>query len=64
MVFNLPFANKKYCRTSTIVFFLFFLMIDLYILILTVNAQIFIPNAELAILKGTPTNKVNAETET
>ena len=39
-------------------------MIDLYILILVVNAQIFIPNAELAILKGTPTNKVNAETET
>ena len=64
MVFNLPFASKKYYRTSTIVFFLFFLMIDLYILILTVNAQIFIPNAELAMLKGTPTNKVNAETET
>ena len=62
MVFNLLSASKKYYRT--IVFFLFFFMIDLYILILAVNAQIFIPNAELAILKGTPTNKVNAETET
>ena len=59
MVFSLVFASN----TILSCFFLFFLIIDLYLLIPTVVAQIFIPTAELAIPKGTPTNEVNAEIE-
>ena len=42
-------------------FFLFFLIIDLYVLIPAVTAQIFNPTAELAIATGIPTKKANAE---
>ena len=44
--------------------FLFFLIIDLYFLILAVIAQIFNPITELVIPMGTPTKEVNAQMET
>ena len=39
-------------------------MIDLYFLIPTVTAQIFIPTAELVMPTGIQTNEANAEIET
>ena len=45
-------------------FFLLFLIIDLYLLITAVIAQIFIPTAELAIPAGIPTKEAKAEVET
>ena len=53
------FANN----TSNHVFF-FVLITELYILISVINAQIFNPSAELAILAETSTNEANAEIET
>ena len=44
--------------------FLFFLIIDLYFLILAVIAQIFNPITELVIPMGIPTKEVNAQMET
>ena len=56
-VFNLSFPNN----TILTCFFLFFLIIDLYLLIAAVTAQAFIPTAELVIQTGTQTNEANAE---
>ena len=42
-------------------FVLFSLIVDLYLLILTVIAQIFNPTAELAKPARPPTNKANTE---
>ena len=59
--FNVVFANKitlYHCA-----FFLFFLIIDLCILIPAVTAQIFNPSGECAI-PTTLTNEVNAGIET
>ena len=58
--FNLVFPRN----TVLSYFFLFFLLIDLYLLIPTVVAQIFNPTAELIIPTGIPTNKINTEMET
>ena len=44
--------------------FLLFIIIDLYFLISTVTAQIFIPTEELVILTGAQANETNAEIET
>ena len=44
-------------------FFLFFLITDLYLLISAVIAQIFNPNAEFAIPAETAANEANAEIE-
>ena len=44
--------------------FLFFLIIDLYFLILAVIAQIFNPISELVIPIGIPMKEAKAETET
>ena len=60
MVLDSVFANNTVLRPS----FFFFLMIDLYFLILAVIAQIFYPTAELAIPIGIPTNEAKAEIET
>ena len=60
MVFNLSFLNN----TILSCFSFFFLIIELYFLIHTVIAQIFIPTAELVIHSGTQTNEANAEIET
>ena len=57
MLFNLDFAILS-C------FFFFFLIIDLYVLIPAVIAQIFNPTAELVISVGTPLKEAKAETET
>ena len=45
MLFNLNFANN----TILLCFFLFFLIIDLYILIAVVITQVFNPILELAV---------------
>ena len=45
MLFNLNFANN----TILLCFFLFFLIIDLYILIAVVTTQVFNPILELAV---------------
>ena len=37
---------------------------DLYLFILTIIAQMFIPSVELVIPAGTQTNEANAEIET
>ena len=58
-VFNLAFLRNTFLSCI----FLFFIIVDLYILILAVTAQIFNPTAELAIPTGTPTNEVNAKIE-
>ena len=42
----------------------FFLMIDLYFLIIAAIVQIFIPTAELAIPAGIPIKEAKAEMET
>ena len=60
MLFKLVFANK----TILSCFFFFFLIIDLYLLIPSVFAQIFIPTAELVIPTEIPTKAAKAETET
>ena len=44
--------------------FIFFLIIDLYLLIPAVIAQIFNPTANLTTPIGPPTNEANAEIET
>ena len=46
------------------VFFFFSLIIDLYLLIPAVIAQIYNPTAELAIPSATPTKEVNAQIKT
>ena len=46
------------------VFFISFLIIELYFLIVAVNVQIYNPTAELAMLTGTPTNEANEKIET
>ena len=43
---------------------IFFLIIDLYLLIPAVIAQIFNPTAKLTIPIGPPTNEANTEIET
>ena len=60
MLLNLDFAKN----TILSCFFLFFLIIDLYFLILAVIMQFFNPTAELVILTGIPTTEAKAETET
>ena len=54
--FKLDFAKNTW-------FFLFFLIIDLYLLISGVITQIFNPIAQLAIPTGIPTKKAKAEME-
>ena len=60
ILFHLDFANN----TILSCFFFFFLIIDLYFLILPVIAQIFSPIAELVIPTGIPTKEKKAEIET
>ena len=59
MLFNLDFADN----TILLCFFFFYLIIDLYLLILAAIAQIFNQNAELAIPIGIPITEVKAEIE-
>ena len=59
MLFNLDFANN----TISPCFFLFFLIIEFYVLILAVIAQIFNPIAELVIPIGIPIKEVKEEIE-
>ena len=58
--FNLVFANN----TILSCLFFFFLIIDLYILLAAVIAQIFNPTPELVILIGIPTKEAKVEIET
>ena len=58
MLFSLVFAS------STVLSSFFFLIIDLYILIPVVIAQLFMSIAELIISRGMPTKKAKAEIET
>ena len=60
MLFNSDFASN----TILSCFFFFFLIIDLYFLILAAIAPIFNPMAELVIPKGILTKEVKAEMET
>ena len=60
MLFNLDFANKSILSC----FFFFFLVIDLYLLIPSVIAQIFNPISEVLIPTGIPTKETRAEMET
>ena len=60
IVFSLSLPND----TILSCFFFFFFIIDLYFLIPTVIAQMFIPTAELVIPTGTQTNEANAEIKT
>ena len=60
IVFTLSFPNN----TILSCFFFFFFIIDLYFLIPEVNAQIFLPTAELVIPTGIATNGANGEIET
>ena len=60
MIFNLDFA----CNTIWWCFFLFFLFIDLYVLIQAVITHIFNPIVELVIPTGIPTKEAKAEMET
>ena len=59
MLFNLDFANNTISSCS----FFFFLIIDLYLLILSVIAQIFNHIAELVIPIGVPSKEAKAEIE-
>ena len=59
MLFNLDFASN----TILSFFLFFFLIIDLYVVILGVIALIFNPNAELLIPIGTTSKKTKAEIE-
>ena len=45
-------------------FFIFFLIIDLYFLFTAVIAQIFIPTAELGISAGVPIKEAKSKMET
>ena len=60
MLLNLDFTNN----TILSCVFFFFLIIDLYFLILAVIAQTFNPIAELVIPIGITTKEAKAETET
>ena len=60
MLFNFHFADN----TISSCFFLFFLIIDLYFLIVAVITQIFYSAAELVIPIGIPTKEAKAEIET
>ena len=60
IVFNLSFPNN----TILSCFFFFFSIIDLYLFIPAVIAQIFNRTAELVRPTGTQTNQANAEIET
>ena len=60
MLFNLDFANN----TILSCLFFFFLIIDLYLLILAVITQIFNPTAELLIPTRIPTKEAKSEMET
>ena len=59
MLFNLDFADN----TILLCFFFFYLIIDLYFLILAAIAQIFNQNPELAIPNGMPIKEVKADIE-
>ena len=59
MLFNLNFASN----TILSFFLFFFLIIDLYVVILGVIALIFNPNAELLIPIGRTSKKAKAEIE-
>ena len=60
MVFNLVLVSN----TILSCFFYFFLIIDLYLLILAVITEIFIVVAEILIPTETPTKDANKEIET
>ena len=60
MLFKLDFANN----TILSCLFFFFLIIDLYLLILAVITQIFNPTAELLIPTRIPTKEGKSEMET
>ena len=60
MLFNLAFANN----TILLCFFLFFLIDDLYFLIVTVTSQIFNPTTELKMPTGITITDAKAEIET
>ena len=60
MLFNLNVANN----TILSCFFLFFLFIDLYLLIPVVITQIFTAIVEVVIPIGIPTTKAKAKMET
>ena len=60
MLVNSEFANNTILSCP----FLFFLIIDLYLLISAVNTQIFNPVVELAISIRVPTKGVKAQMET
>ena len=60
MLFSLEFTYS----TILSCFFLFFLIIDSYILIPAVITQIFNPIAELAVVIRIPNKKAKAEMET
>ena len=57
LLFNLDFANKAILSC----FFFFFLIINLYFLILMAIEQMFNPVAELVIPIEIPTKEANAE---
>ena len=59
MLFNFHFADN----TISSCFFLFFLIIDLYFLIVAAITQIFYSAAELVIPIGIPTKEAKAEIE-
>ena len=59
MLFHLAFGNDTILSS-----FFFFLIIDLYLLIPAVIAQIFNPIAELVIPVGIPIKEANKEIET
>ena len=59
MVLNLDFGSK-----AILLCFFFFLIIDLYLLIPAVIAQIFNPIAKIVIPIGVPTKEAKAEIDT
>ena len=59
MLLNPDFANN-----TILLCYLFFLIIDLYLLIPAVTAQIFNPIAEVVIPIAIPTKETKAEMET
>ena len=60
MLLNLVFANNA----ILLCFSFFFLIIDLYFLLLVAIAQIYHPIAELVIPTGIPSKESKAEIET
>ena len=60
MVFDFSFADNAILSCL----FLFFLIIDLNLLLPTFMAQTFNHTSELAIPAGTPTNETNSKIET